>query len=90
MALQAQNSALLQSMDKNSERQLRLQRVVEGLSVVAVSYYAVSLLSYILRAVADYVHIPHDALVAYSVLPVMILVWIFLRGKVKHIVETAN
>lgn len=90
MALQAQNSALLQSMDKNSERQLRLQRVVEGLSVVAVSYYAVSLLSYMLRAVADYAHIPHDALVAYSVVPVMILVSIFLRGKVKHIVEAAG
>jgi uncharacterized membrane-anchored protein len=90
MALQAQNSALLQSMDKNSERQLRLQRVVEGLSVVAVSYYAVSLLSYMLRAVAEYANIPHDALVAYSVVPVMILVWIFLRGKVKHIVEAAG
>lgn len=90
MALQAQNSVLLQSMDKNSERQLRLQRVVEGLSVVAVSYYAVSLLSYILRAVAEYVHIPHDALVAYSVVPVMVLVWIFLRGKVKHIVDASS
>ena len=77
-------------MDKNSERQLRLQRVVEGLSVVAVSYYAVSLLSYLLRAVAEYADIPHDRLVAYSVVPVMILVWIFLRGKVKHIVETAR
>ena len=90
MALQAQNSALLQSMDKNSERQLRLQRVVEGLSVVAVSYYAVSLLSYILRVAAEYAHISHDALVAYSVVPVMVLVWIFLRGKVKHIVEAAT
>ncbi len=90
MEVQAQNSALLQSMDKNSERQVRLQRVVEGLSVVAVSYYAVSLLSYILRAVAGYAHVPYDALVAYSVVPVMILVWIFLRGKVKHIVEAAK
>jgi uncharacterized membrane-anchored protein len=90
MALQAQNSILLQSMDKNSERQVRLQRVVEGLSVVAVSYYAVSLLSYILQAFADYVHVPHDTLVAYSVVPVMILVWIFLRGKVRHIVEAST
>ena len=90
MVLQAQNSALLQSMDKNSERQLRLQHVVEGLSVVAVSYYAVSLLSYILRAVADFAHVPHDALVAYSVIPVMVLVWLFLRGRVKHIVEATK
>jgi uncharacterized membrane-anchored protein len=90
MAVQAQNSILLQSMDKNSERQVRLQRVVEGLSVVAVSYYAVSLMSYILSAAAHYIHMPHDVLVAYSVVPIMILVWIFLRGKVKHIVDTAK
>ena len=87
MALQSQNAALLQSMDKNAERQLRLQRVVEGLSVVAISYYAVSLLSYILRAAADYYHVPHDNLIAFSVAPVLILVWIFLRRKVRQIVE---
>ncbi len=87
MALQSQNAALLQSMDKNAERQLRLQRVVEGLSVVAISYYAVSLLSYILRSAADYYHIPHDQLIAFSVVPVMVLVWIFLRRKVRQIVE---
>ena len=87
MALQSQNAALLQSMDKNAERQLRLQRVVEGLSVVAISYYAVSLLSYILRAAADYYHVPHDNLIAFSVVPVLILVWIFLRRKVRQIVE---
>lgn len=87
MALQSQNAALLQSMDKNAERQLRLQRVVEGLSVVAVSYYAVSLLSYILKAVAENYHIAPEQLIAFSVVPVMVLVWIFLRRKVRQIVE---
>jgi uncharacterized membrane-anchored protein len=87
MALQAQNAALLQSMDKNAERQLRLQRVVEGLSVVAVSYYAVSLMSYILKAVAQSYRVPHEQLVALSVAPIIILVWIFLRRKVRMIVE---
>jgi uncharacterized membrane-anchored protein len=87
MALQSQNAALLQSMDKNAERQLRLQRVVEGLSVVAVSYYAVSLLSYILKAAGHYYHVAPEILVALSVVPVMALVWIFLRRKVRQIVE---
>ncbi len=44
----AQNQALLESMDRRSDLQLRLQRTVEGLSVVAISYYAVSLASYML------------------------------------------
>lgn len=37
----AQNQALLKSMDRRADLQLRLQRTVEGLSVVAISYYAV-------------------------------------------------
>jgi uncharacterized membrane-anchored protein len=88
MALQSQNAALLQSMDKNAERQLRLQRVVEGLSVVAVSYYAVSLLSYILKAVGQHYKIAPEKLVALSVIPIVALVWIFLRRKVRQIVES--
>ncbi len=42
----AQNQKLLESMDKRADLQLRLQRTVEGLSVVAISYYAVNLAAY--------------------------------------------
>lgn len=43
----AQNQELLTSMDQRADVQLRLQRTVEGLSVVAISYYAVNLVLYI-------------------------------------------
>jgi uncharacterized membrane-anchored protein len=43
----AQNQDLLTSMDKRADLQLRLQRTVEGLSVVAISYYAVNLVLYV-------------------------------------------
>ena len=36
----AQNQKLLESMNRRADAQLRLQRTVEGLSVVAISYYA--------------------------------------------------
>ncbi len=88
--VQAQNAALLQSMDRNAARQLRLQRVVEGLSVIAVSYYAVALLSYILDIVADAAGVPHRLLVAASVVPVIALVWLFLRRRVRMIVEPGD
>ncbi len=39
----AQNQKLLESMDRRADLQLRLQKTVEGLSVVAISYYAVNL-----------------------------------------------
>ncbi|HET7817020.1 MAG TPA: DUF3422 domain-containing protein [Sphingomicrobium sp.] len=45
-ALTAQNRDLLASMDRRASIQLRLQQTVEGLSVVAISYYAVGLLGY--------------------------------------------
>jgi len=42
----AQNQKLLESMDKRADLQLRLQGTVEGLSVVAISYYALNLVTY--------------------------------------------
>lgn len=42
---QAQNQSLLESMDRRADLQLRLQKTVEGLSVVAISYYAVNLVA---------------------------------------------
>ncbi|SNS73293.1 DUF3422 family protein [Tropicimonas sediminicola] len=43
---QAQNQRLLESMDRRADLALRLQQTVEGLSVVAISYYALNLASY--------------------------------------------
>ena len=37
-------------MDRSTRMQLKLQQLVEGLSTVAVTYYAVGLLSYLLKA----------------------------------------
>jgi uncharacterized membrane-anchored protein len=86
MTLQSQNAVLLQSMDNNAERQLRLQRVVEGLSVVAVSYYAVGLLSSLLHVPASHYGISHETLMALCVVPVVTCVWFYLRRTVRKIV----
>ena len=47
VALEEQNRDLLQSMDRRVQLQLRLQQTVEGLSVVAISYYVISLVIYL-------------------------------------------
>jgi uncharacterized membrane-anchored protein len=44
--LAAQNRNLLEAMDRRARLQLRLSQAVEGLSVFAIAYYAVSLLKY--------------------------------------------
>ncbi len=52
ITLETQNQQLLAKLSRGQELQLKLQRTVEGLSVVAISYYAISLLLYAARAVS--------------------------------------
>ncbi len=75
----AQNQALLESMDKRSDLQLRLQRTVEGLSVVAISYYAVSLAGYLLYPVTQATGLSKGMLTALVTIPVVLLVWGMIR-----------
>ena len=49
VALEGQNRDLLRSMDRRARLQLRLQATVEGLSVVAISYYLLSMISYLAK-----------------------------------------
>ena len=44
-----QNQAVLESMNRRAKMQLRLQQTVEGLSVVAITYYLASLVGYIAK-----------------------------------------
>lgn len=71
----AQNQELLESMDRRADLQLRLQETVEGLSVVAISYYAVSLLAYLVEPLAYRIGMDKGWAKAALVLPVLLLVW---------------
>jgi len=50
IATEMQNQQLLEKLTRGQELQLRLQSTVEGLSIAAISYYVVSLLLYIGKA----------------------------------------
>src|SRR6056297_206721 len=71
----AQNQSLLESMNHRADLQLRLQRTVEGLSVVAISYYAVSLAGYLLYPLTDMLGVSKGMVTATVTLPVVALVW---------------
>ena len=75
----AQNQKLLESMDQRADLQLRLQRTVEGLSVVAISYYAVSLVAYAVAPLGKLAHLSKESLTAMLVVPVVALVWFMVR-----------
>lgn len=79
----AQNQKLLESMDRRADLQLRLQRTVEGLSTVAISYYAVNLMAYLLEPLAYRFGISHGALLS-GLVPVVVLgVWLMIR-RIRH------
>jgi uncharacterized membrane-anchored protein len=77
VSLQKQNRALLASMERRARVQLRLQETVEGLSVVAISYYALGILGYLL---AGLVAEGTLKLVVSSTAPLLLLlIWLVLR-----------
>ena len=78
--LEAQNRDLLSSMDRRAGIQLRLQEMVEGLSVVVLSYYSVGLLSYLLKGLKQSgFNINVDLVTGISVPLVLVSVFMGLR-----------
>lgn len=75
----AQNQELMERMDRRAELQLRLQHTVEGLSVVAISYYAVGLLGYALYPLAHAAGLDKAVMVAALTPLVVIGVWLAMR-----------
>ena len=71
----AQNQKLLESMDRRADTQLRLQRTVEGLSVVAISYYAVGLVGNMAAPLADPLGLERGWMLALLTPPVVLAVW---------------
>ena len=68
LSLEDQNQRLLASMDKRSELQLRLQQTVEGLSVVAITYYSMGLLRLMVEPIPiqDYVPLTDASVIAIA------------------------
>ena len=83
------NQALLRALAKRQKQQLRLQQTVEGLSVVAISYYTLGLVGYLAKAakgwpaVAAWWPAP-DVVVGLAVLPVLALVTWFVNKLQTH------
>ena len=83
VAVEEQNQALLQSMNKRAALQLRLQQTVEGLSVVAISYYAVSLGGYLLAPLSEIAEIDKGWITAGLTPVIVAVVWLMMR-RLQH------
>lgn len=76
LTLEAQNQDLLQSMNRRAQLQLQLQQAVEGLSVVAITYYLTGLIKYLAGSLHElgWLRQP-ELLVGLSVPVCLFLVW---------------
>jgi uncharacterized membrane-anchored protein len=72
--LEQQNRDLLSSMNRRAKLQLRLQQTVEGLSIAAVSYYVVGLVSYVAHGVEETGVELNPGIVVASAVPMALLV----------------
>lgn len=83
--LSRQNRELLVSMDRRSDEALRLQHTVEGLSVVAISYYATGLALYVFAPFAKGIGLEKGWLAALVTPVVVLSVWAALRAIRKRL-----
>ena len=60
-------------------QQLRLQETVEGLSVVAISYYLIGILSKLIEGIGMYAHVETKLVSLLSIPVVVFLVWYGIR-----------
>ncbi|MEM6306382.1 MAG: DUF3422 family protein, partial [Pseudomonadota bacterium] len=82
---QAQNQDLLESMNHRADLQLRLQKTVEGLSVVAISYYAINLVLYVIGPLPEWAGVSKLWAGAIVAPLVIAAVWWSIRQIRKHV-----
>jgi uncharacterized membrane-anchored protein len=75
--LETQNQQLLRSVDRNARQQLLLQQTVEGISVVAISYYAISIAAKVIDGLSSYLPWLDAKLAELISIPVIIAVVAF-------------
>ena len=88
--IQRQNRGLLSSMDRRAQAQLRLQQTVEGLSVIAGTYYGVGLVGILGEGLHLRPPFDETGLVKAFALPfVAVVIWFFIN-RVSRSVSRLN
>ena len=89
--LQEQNRSQLTAMNQRSKLQFRLQETVEGLSIAAISYYAVGLLSYLFSGLPlKQWGVDKSVLLASSIPVVLISIWYVTRRIKRRLIQNQD
>jgi uncharacterized membrane-anchored protein len=89
LSMEEQSLATMQAMNRRVELQVILQRTVEGLSFIVLSYYLTGLAGYVFKALEALVRLPiQPEVLTFATIPVwMIGVWFFTR-RIKRVVHS--
>ncbi|MEE9339741.1 MAG: DUF3422 domain-containing protein [Methylococcaceae bacterium] len=91
ITIERQNQALLTSMDSRAKTQLRLQETVEGLSIVAITSYVVSLIGSITKAINTSTRIDvNTSLVTGLSIPIVLIIVAFGVRRIHKKILTDN
>jgi len=91
MTIERQNQALLTSMDLRAKMQLRLQETVEGLSIVAITSYIVSLINTVTKAANTSEHIDlNPTLTTGLSIPIVLLIVALAVRRIHNKIHTWN
>lgn len=86
LAQERQSQGVLRSLSNSADLQLRLQQAVEGLSVVAISYYGIGLVGYTLKALKGWGwEIPVDQAIGLILPLVLFGTWHAIRRLHKRL-----
>lgn len=76
VSIQTQNQQVLDTILSTAQSQFRLQQTVEGLSIIAISYYVLGIVSYVLEGLHS--RLPIDKPLAVAIVAPLVLVAVFL------------
>ena len=76
VSIQTQNQQVLDTILSTAQSQFRLQQTVEGLSIIAISYYVLGIVSYVLEGLHS--RLPIDKPLAVAIIAPLVLVAVFL------------
>ena len=90
ITIERQNQSLLSSMALRAKMQLRMQQMVEGISMVAITYYAASLVGKVSEALEAFgLHInPH--LIEGLSIPFILIIFGFGRKRIHKIIASTK
>lgn len=82
--VQIQNKEVLQTIAKTGRSQFLLQRTVEGLSTIAISYYTIGILGYVLATPMEMLAIEKTLVLSIAAPFVLLGVWLMVRAVRKR------